>query len=199
MIFQSANGVYLFLFESENDSHCQHDFWFQTLQNAQEYGKDHFGIQENQWSEIQDPESGCFDDYIYPVPMKPVARQKALIQAADGEIEWVKSLLSAGTDSNGMPLMMAVQCNQPEIVQAMIKAGADVNFEFEGNTPLIHAISSSYPEIVEILIQAKADIHKKARNGDMPSQVAMRGNRIDATDEERKAIIQLLESAGLES
>jgi ankyrin repeat protein len=122
-----------------------------------------------------------------------------LIQAADGEIEWVKSLLSAGTDSNGMPLMMAVQCNQPEIVQAMIKAGADVNFEFEGNTPLIHAISSSYPEIVEILIQAKADIHKKARNGDMPSQVAMRGNRIDATDEERKAIIQLLESAGLES
>ena len=199
MVYQHASGVFLFLYGSEHDSSCQQDYWFRTVSATLEYATEHFGIPANQWSEIQDSVSGCFDDYIFPVPRKPAARQKALIQAADGEINWVKSLLSAGTDANGMPLMMAIQCNQPEIVQAMIDSGADVNFEFEGTTPLIRAISSSHPKMVEILISAGAAIHKKARNGDTPSQVAMRRNRIDATAEEREAIIQMLASSGGES
>ena len=93
-----------------------------------------------------------------------------------------------------MPLIMAIQCNEPEIVQLMINSGADVNFDFATTTPLIRAISASYPEIVEILIKAGADINKKAKNGDSPLQVAMQKNRINATEEERKAIIQMLES-----
>jgi hypothetical protein len=196
MVCQTTDGIFLFLYESKNDSSCQNDFWFATVQDALEYATVHFGIPENRWSRIQDTVSGCFDDYVYPIPIKPAARQKALIQAANGELEWVRSLLSAGTNASGMPLMVAIQCNQPEIVQAMIKADADVNFEFDGTTPLIHAISSTYPEIVEILIKAGADVHKKARNGDSPLQVAKRRNRLDATDKEREAIIQMLASSG---
>jgi hypothetical protein len=199
MVYQHESGVFLFLYESEQDSRQQQDYWFRTVSSTLEYATEHFGIPSNQWSEIQDSVSGCFDDYIFPVPRKPAARRKALIQAAVGDINWVKSLLSAGTDVNGMPLMIAIQCNQPEIVQAMIDSGADVNLEFEGTTPLILAVSSSHPKIVEILINAGAAIHKKARNGDAPSQAAMRRNRIDATDEEREAIIQMLAPSGGES
>ena len=194
MVCQSPDGVYLFLYTSENDSSCQHDFWFEQVKDALEYGSDNFSIQEQQWVKIQDTTSGYYDDYIHPVPAKPDERHQALIQAADGELEWVKALLSAGTDSSGMPLIMAIQCNEPEIVQLMINSGADVNFDFATTTPLIRAISASYPEIVEILIKAGADINKKAKNGDSPLQVAMQKNRINATEEERKAIIQMLES-----
>ena len=61
-------------------------------------------------------------DYENPEDMK-----WALIQAADGHLDWVQDLLDHGTDPNGMPLIMAIQCNEPEIVQLMIGAGADVN------------------------------------------------------------------------
>lgn len=199
MICQNPDGIYLFLYQSENDSSCQSDYWFETIKDTLEYGTDNFGIQEGQWSKIQDTVLDCFDDYIHPVPMKPDEREKALIQAADGELEWVNALLSAGTNSNGMPLTMAIQCNEPEIVQAMINSGADVNGDFANTTPLIRAISSSHPEIVEILIKAGADISKKASNGDSPLQVAMLKNRLNATDEERKAIIQMLQPLGKES
>ena len=198
MVCQTSTAVYLFLYASENDSCCQHDVGFRTVEAAVKYGKAKFGIEDDHWKKIQDTISGCFDDYINPVPIKPAARQRALIQAANGEIEWVKSLLAAGTDANGTPLIMAIQCNQPDIVQAMIDAGVNVNFEFEGTTPLIRAISSSYPNIVGILTEAGANIHQKTRNGDSPSQVAMRRNRLNATDEERQAIMQMLASSGKE-
>jgi hypothetical protein len=195
MICQKQDGVYFFLYTSEEDSHCQHDYWFEQFADAIQYGIDHFGIEEKQWRKILDTVPGYFDDYIHPVPMKSEARKQALIQAADGEFEWVKALLSAGADSNGMPLIMAIQCDEPEIVKAMINSGADVNFDFANTTPLIRAISGTHPKIVEILIEAGADINKKASNGDSPLQVAMLKNRINATEEERKAIVQLLESA----
>ncbi len=199
MICQSPDGIYLFLYESENDSSCQSDYWFKEVKDALEYGADHFGILEQEWVKIQDAISGCFDDYIHPIPMKPDEREKALIQAADGELGWVKALLSAETNPNGMPLIMAIQCNEPEIVKVMIASGADVNFDFADTTPLVHAINSSYPEIVEILIKAGADIKKKAINGASPFQVAMLKNRTDATNKERNAIIQMLQAFGKEA
>lgn len=194
MICQNQDGVFLFLYKSENDSSCQHDSWFEQLSDAFDYAVNHFQIQKQQWLKIPDTLPGCFDDYIHTVPLDPDERHKALIQAVDGELEWVNALLSAGTDSNGMPLIMAIQCRQPEIVQAMINSGADVNFEFANTTPLIRAISGTYPEIVEMLIKAGADISKRANNGKSPMETAMEKNRINATEEERNAIIHMLEA-----
>ena len=195
MICQKQEGIYLFLYASEEDSHCLHDYWFEQFDDAVQSGTDHFGIDERNWQKISDSLPDYFDDYIHPVPMKPEVRHQALIQAADGELEWVKALLSAGTDPNGMPLIMAIQCDEPEIVKVMIEAGANLNFDFANTTPLIQAVSSTHPEIVKILIEAGADINKKASNGDSPLQIARERNRINATEEEHTAIIQMLESA----
>jgi ankyrin repeat protein len=120
----------------------------------------------------------------------------ALIQAADGEPELVQALLEAGADPTGMPLIMAIQCGEREIVEMMIGAGADVNAPFSHTTPLNRAISSSYPSIVELLLRAGAQVNQAAPDGLFPLAVARRQGRINATAAEREQIIALLIKAG---
>lgn len=196
MLCQTSHGVSLFLYTSESDSRCAQDYWFGEVRGALEFARNSFGIQETDWREIPDTLPGCFDDFIHPVPRAPGERQEALIQAADGEWEWVNALLLAGTNGNGMPLLMAIQCDEADIVQAMLNSGAEVNFDFADTTPLLHAIRGVHPRIVELLIMEGADVNKPASNGDLPLQVAMQNNSAKASDQERNAILDMLLSAG---
>lgn len=123
-------------------------------------------------------------------------RTHALIQAADGEPSRVHDLLAAGANPNGMPLIMAIQCGEREIVQMMIAAGADVNAPFSQTTPLIRAISSSYPAIVDVLIQAGAHVNQVAPDGTRPINAARTQGRTNGTADERDQILQLLRNAG---
>jgi ankyrin repeat protein len=123
--------------------------------------------------------------------------QGALVQAADGEAKWVKELLAAGADPNGLPLIMAIQCDEPEIIHMMIAAGADVNLDFKGTTPLIRAIQCVSVEIVQILIESGADISRANVNGVTPIQVVKLENRKNTTEHERERIIHLLKAAGV--
>jgi ankyrin repeat protein len=73
-------------------------------------------------------------------------------------------------DSYGdMPLHLAVQKGNLNIVRALIKAGADVNAEdhYE-NTPLHHARSEWKLDIVKELITNKADVNAKCYDGGKP-------------------------------
>jgi hypothetical protein len=59
MISESPDGVYLFLYTSENDSSCEHDLWFEQVNDALEYGVDNFDIQE-QSHESQKPPNNAY-------------------------------------------------------------------------------------------------------------------------------------------
>jgi ankyrin repeat protein len=126
----------------------------------------------------------------------PIELKFALIQVADGEIEWVKELLSLGADPNGMPLIMAIQCREPEIVRLMVGAGADVNLRFAKTTPLIRAITSCGLEIIQILIDAGADVNWKDEEGLSPLKAVYGKIRLTSTDEDRENMANILLAAG---
>ncbi len=118
----------------------------------------------------------------------------ALVQAADGEEAWARELLAAGADPTGMPLIMAIQCGELEIVRLFIAAGADVDRDFARTTPLIHAVTAGYPTIVQALIDAGADVNKPDEKGLPLAQVGHGSRR--ATDEDWAAIRRMLLAGG---
>ena len=120
----------------------------------------------------------------------------ALIQAADGEPDAVRSLLAAGANPNGMPLIMAIQCAEAEIVQMMLTAGAEVNTPVGRTTPLVRAITASYPDIVNLLLRAGANVNQVTPDGTMPLTAARTHGRTNSTPHERDQIVQMLIDAG---
>lgn len=123
------------------------------------------------------------------------ALTQALIQAADGEPAWVATLLAAGANPNGMPLIMAIQCGEVGIVEQFIAAGVDVNAPFGHTTPLIHAISARYPDIVAVLIRAGANVHQVAPNGTRPIDAVGMPGRANATAAEHERLLHALSAA----
>jgi ankyrin repeat protein len=128
--------------------------------------------------------------------MTDISLIQALIEAADGEPDRVKELLAVGANPNGMPLIMAIQCGERDIVEMMINAGADVNAPFSRTTPLIRAISASYPKIVDLLIRAGAHVNQAAPDGTMPLTSARVQGRANIIATEREHILHLLIDAG---
>jgi len=79
------------------------------------------------------------------------------ISIVKGDIETVKKLIELGTDvnekSNGMtPLMIASRYNRVEIVELLLKNGANINLkDSKGKTALQHAERSNAKETVAVL------------------------------------------------
>jgi ankyrin repeat protein len=74
-------------------------------------------------------------------------------------------------DASGMtPLMRACYYNYPEIIAALIEAGADVNGrDNDGETPLtLAARYSDNPKVVAALIEAGADVNGRDGDGETP-------------------------------
>jgi ankyrin repeat protein len=87
--------------------------------------------------------------------------------------EYTKEVINYSSEFH-TPLSMACTHNRPEVVEALIKKGADVNhLSKEGMTPLmLNIYNASYYneeerakslETIQILIDNKADIHIKGR------------------------------------
>ena len=119
----------------------------------------------------------------------------ALVQAADGYLAWVRELLAAGADPRGMPLIMAIQCDEPEIVAAMVEAGADPNRPYRDTTPLVHAIRGRHPDVVRVLIEAGADVTQAAPTGDTPWSALQASGRTVPAPHEDAAIRSMLAAA----
>lgn len=121
----------------------------------------------------------------------------ALVQAADGYPDRVKELIEAGANVNGMPLIMAIQCDEAEIVRLLIAAGSAINVVYRETTPLIRAVTSCHPQIVQILIEAGADVHLKDPKGRTPLQAFVEGpTHLDISKAEKDEIMEILKSAG---
>lgn len=66
MLFDSGEGVYLFLYSSERDGASTGDFWFQTVEQAEKSCLDEYGITPSDWQMIPDPLPGCQHDWVQP-------------------------------------------------------------------------------------------------------------------------------------
>lgn len=120
------------------------------------------------------------------------SRTPLLIATAMGSFESVKFLLDSGAnielkDSEGIDaLHRAVMNNKPNILELLLKAGANANGGFpdsngyyKENTLLHIAAIENYPEIANVLIQYNADIEAKNKTGKTPFHIASENNSID--------------------
>lgn len=93
--------------------------------------------------------------------------------------------------SNGfVPLYIAVEKNNLEIVELLLAAGADPNLPSQGFPPLFLAIEKNHPKIVQVLLEAGADSSLPSQSGTFPLHKAL------AEEIPNPEIIQLLLSAG---
>ena len=70
MLCVKEADIYLFLYDTDVDSVCQSDLWFENLESLYEHCQNHFGVQETDWINIPDAPQGCQDDWIAPVRVK---------------------------------------------------------------------------------------------------------------------------------
>ena len=94
IIYDSPEGVYLFLYDTAEDRSSLADYWFETLADAQTYSNETFGLTERNWEIIADPLPGMQHDWERPT---------RAIRHADGRIELVsaeRDRASKGTELN---------------------------------------------------------------------------------------------------
>jgi hypothetical protein len=117
-------------------------------------------------------------------------RQDNLHQAIiNGDIDQVKSQISAGTDvnlknkMNWTPLQTAIRHQQKEIIQFLLEKGADVNARDNlGKTPLHLAVETGQKELVEQLIAKGAQINVMDRSGDNALSLATKNNQTEIVE-----------------
>ncbi|NQV27006.1 MAG: hypothetical protein HQ518_21865 [Rhodopirellula sp.] len=66
MIHECEDGVYLFLFETEEDGGCSADLWFETVEDALETAQQEYSVDSERWHKIHDPPQFCQQDWIAP-------------------------------------------------------------------------------------------------------------------------------------
>ena len=117
-------------------------------------------------------------------------RSKSLNQAVvDGDIDEVKSQISAGADVNSKNrmgwtlLQTAIRNKRTEIAQLLIDKGADVNAkDNRGKTPLHFAVESGQKTIVETLIAKGADVNVMDGRADNALSLAQKNNQKEIAD-----------------
>jgi len=94
---------------------------------------------------------------------------KELIELTDN-----KDYLDIKNNDNNTALRLAVQYNNENIAELLIKRGVDINGEVEqGNTPLLYAIQHNNENIAILLIENGADKNKENNSGFTPLSYAV--------------------------
>jgi uncharacterized protein len=78
------------------------------------------------------------------------------------------------------PMVVAISKGEVEVVQKMIKYGANVNEKVNGMTPLMYAARYNQVEIMEMLIEAGADMKEKCKKGFTAAKYAELSNATEA-------------------
>jgi ankyrin repeat protein len=132
------------------------------------------------------------------------------VAAAGGAAGAVRLLLERGADPDGGALAAAAAARRPDLVRALLDAGAGVDRRDPdtGRTPLHEAVAAGpggdAPEVVRLLLAAGADLDATTNDGasalDIGRVAAARHRRDDAGQAgARDALVDLLVAAGARS
>jgi len=128
----------------------------------------------------------CVDVWTWPreaLVFGPASTTTNIFKACEaGDVGTVRGLLGAdATLANAReagsvrPLHVAATEGHAEVVDLLVKAGANVNAANQwGVTPIYLAAAWGRKEVVALLIARGADIHVKEQNGETPLQAATR-------------------------
>ncbi|OHB81447.1 MAG: hypothetical protein A2Z38_01495 [Planctomycetes bacterium RBG_19FT_COMBO_48_8] len=116
--------------------------------------------------------------------------KKTLNQAVvDGDIDQVKSEISAGADVNSKNrmgwtlLQTAIQNRQTEIITLLIDKGADINTkDNRGRTPLHFAVETGQKAVIEQLIAKGAEINVMDGRAENALSLAKKNNQKEIVD-----------------
>jgi cell wall assembly regulator SMI1 len=121
----------------------------------------------------------------------------ALAHAADSKsgatFQVVRALIAAGARGDGEALAQAAMYASPDIIRAIVAAGAQVNEISRWGTPLILAVDADRRDNVETLLALGADLNLR-----LPADHRNFGGKTAievAKENKRKKIIALLEAA----
>lgn len=94
---------------------------------------------------------------------------QVLFENKKANLSWKEDQLGNGA------LKYAVSCGQKEIVEELIRQGADLNVVEGSNkqTPLMEAVNSRHPEMIELLLKHNADPKIKDSNGFTAAEIAL--------------------------
>ena len=98
------------------------------------------------------------------------ALREPSIKVAQLLIDWPKTNLNAISAQGESPLMLAALKGELELVEKMIKRGADVNKT--GWTPLHYAATTGQVDIIRLLLENHAYIDAESPNGSTPLMMA---------------------------
>ena len=111
--------------------------------------------------------------------------------ASNGDVELTQMLLYAGANvrattriSGYTPLFLASREGHPQVVAALLKAGADAKAtSVTGSTPLMLAAAAGAAEAVQLLLDAGADVNaKESARGQSAIMFAAAYNRVEAVN-----------------
>src|SRR5690606_29858343 len=94
----------------------------------------------------------------------------------NGDIDMARLLLERGADAKTpdvageTPLMLAARSGSPEIVQAVLAKGVDVDYRepHYQQTALMMGVRSGSPEVVALLLAAGAEVNAQSAQGEEP-------------------------------
>jgi ankyrin repeat protein len=105
--------------------------------------------------------------------------------AETGNVKMLRTLVAAGGDleyaraDGKTPLAVAVTRGHLSASKALIKAGADVNTVFAGQSLLMHVVATNSLLMTQLLIDAGATVNFRNGNGDSALSIAQTSNLQD--------------------
>lgn len=78
VLYEAGSGAHLFLSRTIDDRGSFADEWYATTEEARESARARYGIIEEHWCLVPDPEPGCQHDWIRPVRIARDSQGRAL-------------------------------------------------------------------------------------------------------------------------
>jgi uncharacterized protein len=122
----------------------------------------------------------------------------AIRSKSENKLPVIDALIAGGAELNSKramrtPLMVAVENNDPEMIKALVKRGADVNGRGGSDiTPLMFAAIGGTPGVVQALLDTGADVSLRDNEG----KTALAFAAQDKTGVWKNEIVELLKRAG---
>lgn len=70
IMYACEDGVFVFPCATNEDVPATGDYWFQSIDEAENFCHSEYGIRSEDWTVVNDPLPGCQDDWISPVQIK---------------------------------------------------------------------------------------------------------------------------------